>query len=229
MCGRFVASSPVWALTDQFDLDDVRTDALDPSWNVAPTDNVRVVVAREGVRTLETRRWGLVPHWAASPAEGAGMINARAETVHETPAFRHAFASRRCLIPADGFYEWKRRDGVSRPYLLRPADGRPLALAGLRGTWGAEELKTCAIVTTTANSTLAELHDRMPVILPRDVWPQWLDDAESDVGRLRSLLVPAPEDLLEIVPVGRGVNNARNDGPSLVERVPDAIQETLPF
>jgi putative SOS response-associated peptidase YedK len=245
MCGRFVAATPNDLLAELFEVDEVKLPEDRPRYNVAPTDDVRVVVEREGVRTLERRRWGLVPHWAGSPDEAAGHINARGETVHEMPAFRDAFARRRCLVPADGFYEWKRRDGVVLPYFIRAADSRPLAFAGLRATWstrgapppvnppnaqaGSKPLRTCAIVTTSANAALAGLHDRMPVILPRQVWPDWLDAECGDIGYLRSLLVPAPDNLLEIVPVGRDVNSVRNDGPWLVERVPDAVQGSLPF
>lgn len=237
MCGRFVASSPVDLVSRLFEVEEVLLDdeSQRARYNVAPTDSVRTVVERDGVRTLECRRWGLVPHWAATTKDGAARINARAETVHELPAFRDAFARRRCIVPADGFYEWRRNPGGgTQPCYVRPRDGGLLALAGLRATWDAPDapdpaLRTCTIVTTRANGAIAPLHDRMPVILAREAWAGWLDSGEQDTAWLLSLLAPAPDDLLEVVAVGRGVNNVRNDGPSLIERVPDPVQGTLPF
>lgn len=222
MCGRFVASSPVDLLVDLFDVDEVRLDDDAPSWNVAPTDAVRAVVERDGVRTLESRRWGLVPHWAASEADASKRINARAETIHETPAFRDAFARRRCLIPADGFYEWS----SGKPYLVRPRDGGVIAFAAVRATF--ESRRSCAIVTTGASRSLASLHDRMPVILEKGDWAAWLS-ANGDPGLLRSLMVSARDDLLEIVRVAASVNSVRNNGPWLVERVDDPVQDSLPL
>lgn len=232
MCGRFVAASSVKDLVGAFSIREVRLTDWEPTWNLAPTDPVRVVTSREGVRTLEQRKWGLVPHWADDASEAAKRINARAETVHEIPTFRDAFARRRCIVPSDGFYEWRRRpDSPSQPYFIRAVDGSPLAFAGLRATWGPSEepLRTCAIITTEANTAVADVHDRMPVILPADAWDGWLNAEEDDIGYLRSLLVPAPDDYLEMVPVGRMVNSVRNDGPELVGRVPEVVQEGFGF
>lgn len=232
MCGRFVAASSVDDLVAGFSVREVRLTEIEPSWNVAPTDPTPVVLAHESVRSLEVRRWGLVPHWAQSPTDAAKRINARAETVHETPAFRDAFARKRCIVPVDGFYEWRRQpNSPSQPYFIRSRDSMPLALAGLRATWGEGEklLQTCAVITTAANSVMGEIHDRMPVILAEDAWDGWLDDQEDDQGWLRSLLVAADDELLEMVAVSRAVNNVRNDGPALIEQVPDAVQHQFNF
>lgn len=233
MCGRFVASTPADVVARLFEVDDVRLPDERASYNVAPTDEVRTVVQRGSGRSLEARRWGLVPHWESSADGAAKRINARAETVAERSSFRDAFAAKRCIVPADGFYEWRTlADGTKQPYYIRRLDGRPLAFAGLRATWGppgAELLRTCAIVTTDANEALSALHDRMPVVLPKHAWDRWLDPAETDTEWLRSLLVPAPEDLLGFVAVSRAVNSVRNDGPELIEPAPERVQDTLPF
>lgn len=220
MCGRYVASTPTALLADWFDLDEV---AVEPeaSWNVAPTDPVPAVVTRrDGQRRLGVLRWGLVPSWAPNPTGGARLINARSETVLEKPAFRTAFARRRCLLPADGFYEWERPR--KRAWFIRAADGSPLAMAGLWEVWrgdGDLVVRTCTILTTTANPAVGRLHDRMPVFLDRDDWAAWLEPDNDDVAALACLLVPAPDDLLRLHPVGPRVNSVRNNGPDLVDPV----------
>lgn len=217
MCGRYVSAQPVDQLAEWFAVEEVRGAPLPPSWNVAPTDPVYAVALHQGRRTLGTFRWGLVPPGAPDPGRGIRPINARAETLLERPLFRDPFTRRRCLLPADGFYEWEARDGRKQPYFIAPGDGSVLALAGLWSTWSAEEtvVRTCAIITTSANGRVRPLHDRMPVILAPEHWEAWLDRDEHDVGWLSSLLVPAPEDLLQIRPVGTGVNSVRNNGPDL--------------
>lgn len=216
MCGRFVAATPLPLLAERFGVDEVRASGLPPSWNVAPTDPVPAVVARRGRRLLGALRWGLVPSWAADPSGAARMINTRAETVATKPAFREPFRHRRCLIPADGFYEWRRRDGGKDPFFIAAADGSPLAFAGLWDVWrgGGRRLATCAIVTTAANPTVRAIHDRMPVILPPPAWDAWLDPC-TDPELLLGLLVPAPDDLLVVRPADPRVNNVRNNGPGL--------------
>lgn len=228
MCGRYVSSSPTAVLATLFDVERVQVAEDVPRYNVAPTDAVKVVVQRDQ-RVLEERRWGLVPHWAKAPGEGAKRINARAETVMEQPAFRDAFASRRCIVPADGFYEWKRTaDGRKQPYYVRPAGGGVFAFAGLRATWGTgDPLRTCAIITTDANATVARLHDRMPAVLPQEAWGGWLDPATDDLLWLRSLLVPVGDDAIEAYPVSSAVGNVRNDEPSLIERIEATDQDSL--
>ena len=207
-------------------------DELGPRYNVAPTQPIPVVVEREGGRSIELHRWGLVPSWAKSAAAGARMINARAETVASSSAFRAAFLRRRCLIPADGFYEWQRAAGGGRkqPFLIHTPADDPLAFAGLWAPWrdpaSGQWLLSAAVVTTAANELVARLHDRMPVILPREVWALWTDPELRDEPLLEDLLRPAAAELLMLTPVSPLVNNANNEGPELLV-APPAI-ETLP-
>lgn len=194
---------------------------LGPRYNVAPTQPVTVVVLRgdEG-RFVELHRWGLVPAWADSAAAGARMINARAETVATSPAFRASFRRRRCIIPADGFYEWRREGKIKKPFLIHARDDRPLAVAGLWAPWrdpaSGEWLLSAAVVTTTSNAAVGELHDRMPAILAEDEWPLWLDPMIGDPGLLRDLLHPADDALLRLDAASPLVNNANNEGPELL-------------
>jgi putative SOS response-associated peptidase YedK len=215
-------------LAKVFEAEEIRTDPLPPRFNVAPTLDVYAIAAREGHRALGAFRWGLVPSWAKDPKVGNRMINARAEGIASKPAYRAALARRRCIIPADCFYEWQRRtasDGRPAgklPFAIRRRDGEPMALAGLWEVWrdpsdpDAAPLKTCVIVTTEANDLMSPIHDRMPVVLGRDVWERWLDPA-TEAGDAQRLLVPAPSDWFEVFPVSSRVNNARNDGPELLE------------
>src|SRR5688500_9258472 len=181
MCGRFVSALDPDGLVKFFVIDDRKDDDLPPSYNVAPTDPVRAVAAHQDHRYLVTFRWGLVPRWAESPKVAATMINARAETAAGKPAFRDALRRRRCLIPADGFYEWtKAPDGTKLPHFITPAEGGLLAFAGLWETWRdnadpeAPPLRSCTILTRAAQGSVTELHDRMPLALPRDAWDFWL-------------------------------------------------------
>jgi putative SOS response-associated peptidase YedK len=207
-----------------FDAELREEEAFEPSFNVAPTDPVTVVLQREDGRVVERHRWGLIPAWADAPSAGARMINARAESIVASPAFRVAFRRRRCIVPADGFYEWLREGGARRPYFIHAAAGAAtmpglLPIAGLWSLWKdpvtGQWISSCAVVTTEASEQLAPIHDRMPVILPRDAWLPWLDPEEKDLGYLRGLLVPARE-LLDLYPVSSRVNSVRNNGPHLV-------------
>jgi putative SOS response-associated peptidase YedK len=245
VCGRFVAVSSPALLAERFAVDEI--DVTDPEahYNVAPRAEVRAVRERRGDgprRVLSSLRWGLVPSWATDAAGGDRRINARAETVATKPAYRRAFERRRCIIPADGFYEWQKLEvpGARRPrkqpYFVHRRDGEPLAFAGLWEAWKVADgaapvdgasadgwLRTCTIVTTAANDALRPLHDRMPVILPESSWDRWLDRETREVAGLQALLVPAPDDALEAYPVSPLVGNADNDGPELVRRIdPDA-------
>jgi putative SOS response-associated peptidase YedK len=218
VCGRFTQERPTSELAEIFDADNLASDE-GGHFNVAPTDEAALVVQRDERRAIVRFRWGLVPHWAAEAKIAGRTFNARAETIAVTPAFRDAFHRRRCLVPVDSFYEWKREGGVRQPYRIAALDGMPLVLAGLWAGWrdpadGAVR-RTFTIVTTTANDAIRELHDRMPVILPRAAWTTWLDPRRPDVGELHGLLVPARAPL-EIYPVVRLVNNVRNDGPELL-------------
>jgi putative SOS response-associated peptidase YedK len=216
MCGRYTLSTPAGRLAEEFRLDEVAE--IPPSYNVAPTQQVAAVLEEDGKRRLEALRWGLVPAWADDPGIGARMINARSETAPEKPSFRRAFRGRRCLIPADGFYEWKRENGGKQPYYFRMQDGRPFAFAGLWESWDKDggELRTCAILTTRANPVLEGIHDRMPVILPPDSYDAWLDP-DADREELGELMIPYPGDDLETYPVSRFVNSPRNNDERCIE------------
>src|SRR5690349_1717229 len=178
MCGRYVSSSTSDEIADFFDAEAQPEQVLEPSWNVAPTDDIYVVLDDGGVRRVAPHHWGLVPFWAKSPAVGNKMINARAEGIATKGAYKHAFARRRCIVPADGFYEWRKVPGqkVKQPFFVSRPDGEPLAFAGLWEEWKGDEggrLRSATIITTTPNEVMAEIHDRMPVILPPSAWEEW--------------------------------------------------------
>jgi putative SOS response-associated peptidase YedK len=235
MCGRFVAASPPDELARYFGArladPDIEQRFVEGNYNVAPTNEVLAVRAEQGHRRLVQLRWGLVPSWAADTKIGSRLINARSETVADKPAFRGAFARRRCIVPADAFYEWQKIPGqkAKQPFHIARCDGDPMAFAGLWERWAPKDadgrwlddrrIETCTIVTTSANSSVAPIHDRMPVILAATRWDDWLDPG-SDHDAVRSLLVPAPDGLLEVHPVSTAVNNVRNNGPQLVDPLP---------
>ena len=223
MCGRYVAAAPPSEIAKYFAAAAPTETVLEPSYNVAPTNEVYAVVERDDERRLEPLRWGLVPLWAKDLAIGSKMINARAEGIAKKNAYRHAFRKQRCIIPADGFYEWKVVEGQKRkqPMFIHRVDGEPLAFAGLWETWRGPErndepLYTCTIITTSANETMAPVHNRMPVILPPDRWEEWLDPDMQDIDELEKFLLPAPSSLLTLYPVSTGVNHVRNKGPELI-------------
>jgi putative SOS response-associated peptidase YedK len=236
MCGRFTSTTSAAVLAETFGVEEVRTEELPARFNVAPSQPVYAVAERrsrgEGQtasRQLGTFVWGLIPSWATAPATGARLINARAETVAVKPAYREALVRRRCIIPADAFYEWQVRNLAGRrlkvPHAIRRRDGGPLAFAGLWEVWrppddGAAPVRSCAIITTAANDLLAPIHDRMPVVLPPEAWDRWLDPANHDVTGLQRLLVPLPSEALELWPVTALVNHVDNDGPELLEPAP---------
>ena len=206
MCGRFTSTTPVDDIATWFDVDEVRVDDREPNRNVCPTDAVLAVAEHGERRLLGAFRWGLVPSWAPDPKRAAKMINARAETLLERPAYRDAIGRRRCLLPADGFYEWRLDDdGVKRPWLIAHAAGELIAFAGLWDVWRGQDppLRTCTIVTTAANAAVRPLHDRMPVVVARADWDLWLD-REAGAADVLPLLGPAPDDLLTVAPVDPG-------------------------
>ena len=205
-------------------------------YNVAPTQPIPVVVQRDDGRRVEVHRWGLVPSWAGSVASaGARYINARAETAATSPAFRASFLRRRCVIAADGFYEWRREGGRKIPFHIRRPDDGPLAFAGLWAPWRdpatGDWMLSATVLTTRANDVVGVLHDRMPVILDDEAWPLWVDPDVRDIGLLQDLLRPAPDELLELAPAAPLVNNANNEGPALLvapgERPDGAEQPVL--
>ncbi len=222
MCGRFTQERATSEFARIFGAEDL---AHDPGehYNVAPTDDAVVVVQRDDRRALVRYGWGLVPHWADDPRGAARRINARAETVTTTPAFRDAFARRRCIVPVDSFYEWRRDAALRRPFRVVAADGTPLALAGLwagrRDPSDGSVRRTFTIVTTTPSPAIADLHDRMPVVLPPAAWSIWLDPSTADPSELRALLAPADWLPLDVHAVPPLVNDVRNDGAALIERV----------
>ena len=224
MCGRFTQQRPTAELAELFEAEPLIEEA-GPRFNVAPSQGVVAVVRPpEDRRLLTTFRWGLIPAWAEDARVGYKMINARAETVFTSPAYRASIRKRRCLIPAYVFYEWRRPpEGPKQPYAIHRVDGAPLALAGIWSAWkepeSGEWLRSCSIVTTTPNELMATIHDRMPVILPPSAWDTWLDPGLEDIAELRGLLVPCPAEGLEAYPVSTLVNSTRNEGASLIEPV----------
>ncbi|WDZ85125.1 SOS response-associated peptidase [Micromonospora cathayae] len=222
MCGRYATTRSSGTLSQLFEAYDDTDGRHRPDWNVAPTKPVPVVrVDDAGERALSLARWGLLPPWATSPSAGARMINARSETVATSRAYAGPFARRRCLVPADGWYEWARTDGGKQPYFLTRADGDVLALAGIWSVWRGPDgpWLTCSVLTTAATGALAGVHERMPVLLPPTRWEPWL----APTGDPSALLGADEEWLagLEIRPVGAAVGNVRNSGPELTARVPD--------
>ena len=253
MCGRYASSRKPEDLVEEFEVVDSRLDRpIEADYNVAPTKEVYAVMERKPSRDsdddprrqLRSLRWGLVPSWAKDPSIGSRMINARMETVAEKPAYKRAFASRRCLLPADGYFEWyatsqQTTAGKPRkqPFFIRPADGGVLAMAGLYEIWRdptrdaddtddpARFLWTCTVLTTQAEDSLGHIHDRMPLMVERERWGAWLDPTTSGADDLLPLLVPAAPGRLEAYPVSTLVSNVRNNGPELVEPIP--LEESL--
>jgi putative SOS response-associated peptidase YedK len=230
MCGRFSLTSTPESLAERFDLEE--TPECAPRYNIAPGQDVLAVRADDaGTRRAEPLRWGLVPSWAESPAVGHRMINARSETAASKPAFRDAFVARRCIVPANGFYEWADHGGFRQPYWIAPRDGEPFGFAGLWECWrGADGamLETCTLLTTQANARLAALHARMPVILPREADSDWLDASRAP-DDLAPLLRPLADDALDFHAVGTRVNKVEFDDASLQERVAAAPRQPTLF
>ena len=250
MCGRYAATKDTAELVEEFEAVVVEAEDLAPDYNVAPTKRVRLVVDREidgvATRTLEVGRWGLVPSWAKDPSIGSRMINARAETVASKPAFRSAFAKRRCLVPADGYYEWYQpteqgapvgRGGkpLKQPFYIHPTDGSSLAMAGLYEWWrdpsrsdGDPEAwrLTCTVITTASSGDLGRIHDRMPMTVARPDWTAWLDPAVGS-DEATEILAPATTVPLEAYPVSTLVNSVRNNGPELVAPLPPSMPGPL--
>lgn len=227
VCGRYSLSTPRDVLIDLFELEEAGP--VEARYNIAPTQEAAVVRVRDGGRRLDGLRWGLVPSWADEASIGGRLINARSETVAERPAFAESFRERRCLVPADGFYEWEAGPGGTRqPYWIRRVDGAPFAMAGLWDRWGsgASALESFTILTTVPNQRLARLHDRMPVLLPPEAWKPWLAEEPVEPGELLALLAPCPPEELELVPVSDFVNRVANEGPRCIERA-EPVQPSL--
>lgn len=224
MCGRYVSATSAEGLAEAFAVDAVRTESLPERYNVAPTLDVYSVIERDGQRRLGTLRWGFLPHWKKQLKGGPMPINARVETIDEG-MFASAFAKRRCLLPADGFYEWQERESSERkqPWYIQREDGAPLAFAGIWTVWrppsepDAEPIFSTAIVTTAAAGRMEELHHRMPVVLPERLWDDWLAGDPQEATHLKDVVANAGVPDLVAHTVTDRVNNVRNDGPDLVE------------
>ncbi len=238
VCGRFTLTQPARIVAETFGVD--APPGFAPRWNIAPSQTAWAVVQAPGEarRRLEARHWGLVPAWVRDPAASPRPINARAETAPDKPMFRDAFRHRRCLVPADGFYEWQARppseggaaagrrgagrDGGKQPFHIRFRDRRPFAIAGLWANWrpagGGDEKRTFTLLTTQANALVASIHDRMPVILPPEAWDLWLDPTLDSRTPLVALLLPHSDAAMEACPVGQRVNDARHDGPDCLDQ-----------
>ena len=217
MCGRYTLRTSIDVLAEGFEIEEYPS-SLSPNYNVAPTQEVAAVVEEDEKRKLELLRWGLIPSWAKDPAIGNKMINARAETVSEKPSFRSAFKKRRCLILADGFYEWQKTDSGKQPYHIKMQDDSPFAFAGLWETWrDGEEIRSATIITTDANDLMGEIHHRMPVILQPEDYDMWLDPDFDEKEALTTLLKPYPADAMEAYTVSRRVNKPSNNEPSVLE------------
>ena len=220
MCGRYSLIADLGDLAKRFEFDGDWL-AFDAKYNVAPTQEVLTVVGGDE-RRAGFMRWGLIPHWAKDPKIGARMINARAETVAEKPAFRDALRRRRCLVLADGFYEWQRTGVAKRPMRIVLRTAEPFAFAGLWSVWrdpDGNRIPSCAIITTAANELLRPIHDRMPVILPREMEEFWLDRSVEDPGVLSSVLTPHADESLESYEVSALVNSAANDVPEVIAQL----------
>ncbi|MFI6395616.1 SOS response-associated peptidase [Nonomuraea sp. NPDC050547] len=247
MCGRYASARKKHELLEEFqvELDAEPDKELSPDYNVAPTKQVYAVLSRvpeeaeRAVRQLRVVKWGLVPVWAKDPSVGSRMINARAETLAEKPAYKQAFAKRRCLIPADGYFEWMPVEGDKKkkqPYFIHPEDGGVLAMAGLYEFWKDKTradddplkwLVTCTVITTDAEDDLGHIHDRMPMMIERERWAEWLDPKLTDTSAAQGLLIPAQSGRLVAYPVSTDVNNVRNNGPDLIKPLPDPGESGL--
>jgi putative SOS response-associated peptidase YedK len=230
MCGRYAITTAPEAIRQLFGY--LEQPNFPPRYNVAPTQAVPIVRMAEGRRQLALVRWGLIPAWVKDPRTFSLVINARGESVLEKPAFRNAMKRRRCLFPADGFYEWKRAGERKQPYFVRLKSGQPMAFAGLWESWmgpNGEEMETAAIVTTTASRSIAHIHDRMPVIVPPEAFDFWLDP-NVDGEMAASVIAPARDALIEACEVSSAVNRTANDTPTLVEplREPEPVEPPKP-
>lgn len=217
MCGRYTLRTPVETLVERFEINEYPS-SITPSYNIAPSQGVAAVIAENGKRKLEMLHWGLIPSWAKDPEVGNKMINARAETVAEKPSYRKAFKERRCLILADGFYEWQKTDSGKQPFYIRMEDEAPFAFAGLWESWqNGREIRSCTIITTSPNEVAAQVHNRMPVILHPEDYEMWLDPDFDEREPLTTLLKPFPAEAMEAYPVSRKVNRPANNDPEVIE------------
>lgn len=216
LCGRFTLTEGIHELQSQLNFS--FEGEISPRYNIAPSQNILAVAAGKGGRQAAELRWGLIPFWAKDPKIGYKMINARSEGIESKPSFRDAFKQRRCLILADGFYEWKKTADGKQPYRFILKEGRPFAFAGLWERWEGPDAPvfSCTIITTEPNSVTEEVHDRMPVILKSSDYDTWLNPREKDLGKLKELLVPYPAEEMESYPVSTLVNSPKNELAELI-------------
>ncbi len=221
MCGRYTLTVNASVLAELFEIEPPTE--LQPRYNIAPTQQVPIIRSdEEGIREWAAVRWGLIPFWAEDETICNRLINARAETAADKPSFRAAFRRRRCLVPADGFFEWVRTGGAKQPHHIRFADRRPFAFAGLWERWSSKDgdaVESCTILTTSPNELIAELHDRMPVLLPPGRFGDWLASGPLSPDTAEAILVPHPADGMEAVPVGTRVNSPTHDDPACLEPI----------
>ncbi|MGB7925118.1 MAG: SOS response-associated peptidase [Pyrinomonadaceae bacterium] len=219
MCGRFTQRTDTKKLAKEFKVAEIP--AMDQRYNIAPTQDVLAVYESRDGREMKFLKWGLIPSWAKDTSMGAKLINARSETVTEKPAFRQAFKQRRCIITADGFYEWQRTKGRKQPFYFRMRDERPFGFAGLWERWegeGSKVINSCAILTTEANEVLRPVHDRMPIILHPEDYELWLDADARKMDIIKEMLRPYPAEEMIGYPVSTSVNSPLNQGAGLIER-----------
>ncbi len=224
MCGRFSLFEEKADLVEKYSVLRDLTGEVVPRWNISPTQQVLAVIEEESERCLANLRWGLVPFWAKDPSIGSRMINARLEGVEESKAYRNAFKKRRCLIPASGFYEWKKLGGgpksPKQPYFIHFNDDSPMTFAGIWETWspaGKETIRSCSIITTVPNEAVAFVHDRMPLILGEDQWESWLAPEALDAKEVEELFVPQESGIFKLDPISTRVNSPANEGPDILE------------
>ena len=221
MCGRYAQSTDPKKLAKEFKV--AKVPNVEPRYNIAPTQEVLGVSESPDGREMTFYKWGLIPSWAKDASMGARLINARSETVQEKPAFRAAFKQRRCIIPADGFYEWQRTQGRKQPFFFRMRDERPFGFAGLWERWegeGGQAINSCTILTTEANEVLRPVHDRMPVILHPDEYEVWLDTDVRKLDLIKEMLRPYPAEEMMGHPVSTQVNSTGSRGPELIAEMP---------
>lgn len=226
MCGRMANTLPHDAVANMFSAAPANALPAVPDYNICPTQPLAVVTAdgQDSARRYRPMRWGFLPHWYKSPTDGPLLINARAETIAEKPAFRAACRARRCLIAVSGFYEWHRNEGAKLPYFATRSDGAPLVLGGIWQDWGEEAQPTFAIVTTEANAVMSPIHHRLPLVVEEPDWPLWLGEAGHGAA---TLMRPAADDVLTLTRVSTAVNSNRASGPELIEPYDAASDSTL--
>jgi len=232
VCGRYAAARDAAEIAEWFEAEQLPAVELPHRYNVAPTNEVYIVRDEDGTRAVDTARWGLIPSWSKDASHASRMINARAETVASKPAYRSAFRKRRCLVPADGYYEWRAPTtdpkvsgkGVKQPFFIHAADGQPLAMAGIFEFWAdgvsSAPVTSCSILTQESVGELATIHDRMPVLVPQSLWAQWLDPASVDPQELLEEIIEVDrrgiDELVTSYPVSTRVNKPGNEGPELI-------------